>query len=172
MLVACAALAAHVASADYIYFMLDNPPLPDNTLFVTVSQVGHDYKFEKQTIPAANFDMDRFLELYAGGETESSGWLLDPESTEPIYAYLSGSPTDDQVLFEAWVSDDAGGLKNFYLYSNYLDNLQNHIATGSVASGGVPLHVGAVPEPTSGMLALLGLAMLSLRRGHSFCKRS
>lgn len=171
MLVACAVLAAHVACADYIYFMLDNPPLPDDTLFVTVSQVGHD--FVEQTIPVADFDMNRFLELYAGGATESSGRLLDSTSTEPIYAYLSGSSNEDRVLFEAWVYDEeADGLKNFYLYSNYMDNLHNHIVMGSDASGGVPLHVGAVPEPTSGMLALLGLAMLSLRRGHSFCKRS
>ena len=168
MLVACAALAAHVASADYIYFMLDNPPLPDDTLFVTVSQVGHD--FVEQTIPVADFDMNRFLKLYAGGATESSGRLLDSTSTEPIYAYLSGSSNEDRVLFEAWVYDDAdgGSLKNFYLYSDYMDNLRNHIVTGSVASGGVPLRVGPVPEPTSGMLALLGLAMLSLRR-NSVC---
>ena len=167
MLVACAALAAHVASADYIYFMLDNPPLPDDTVFVTVSQVGHDYQPEE--IPVADFDMDRFLELYAGGATESLGKWLDPTSTEPIYASLADSSMGDQVLFEAWVYDDAHGLlKNSYLYSNYLGNLSDHIAMGSVATGGVPLRVGPVPEPTSGMLALLGLAMLGLRRNSVF----
>ena len=86
----------------------------------------------------------------------------DPTSTGAIY---SGT-FDDSVtsfLVELW---DNGGTRvgwQSYSASALADNIWKDGEPS--ASGGTPLTVtGVVPEPTSGLLLLLGMAGLALRR--------
>ncbi|MBQ3806633.1 MAG: tail fiber protein [Kiritimatiellae bacterium] len=170
-LLACAAFAAYTARADYIYFMLDDPALnflsEKNAVYVTVSNVGQtgdEWKYNSNM----SRDNIEYLGLYGGGDTEPAGYALAPgstwdtSSTEAVYAYLGTKYNDDdRILFEAWVGEGED-MQGFYLYSSKIQYLKENITGGT--SGGVPLYVGAVPEPSSGILVVFGLALTGLRR--------
>lgn len=94
----------------------------------------------------------------------------DRKSVYETWSYLGNAPTAiSSILIELW-SDSLGkvGYSDSYLYSAL--KLNNNIAVGGLDQTTV-LNVTsftAVPEPTSGLLMLLGAAALALRRKRFF----
>ena len=77
---------------------------------------------------------------------------------DEAYAYLTGEATSIPSLYYGWMeySYDQNGFK---------------ILRSAIGLEGQVMFVGAIPEPTSGMLILFGLAALALKReGGSDCR--
>lgn len=165
-LLAVAALFVRVASADMqvLYFMLDNP--------LTVEGGGSlEYSFAMVAFSQDGTNPDPtgdYLTLYGSGGTDL-GTAVSSDSTAPLYVGLgdSNSPTGN-ILFEMWLESPEGSFQRVAYHSADLANLSQYIVSmddmmlGRVPAAG-PYGV-AVPEPTSGLLVLLGAAVLALRR--------
>ena len=169
-LLAAAAFLAGAASAvdelpdEYLYFMLGTPLTYDNG-GGTLS--ADDYSFVMVAMSDDGETADEYLNLYGGGGT-AQGTALASGSDEPVYAALGGSLSpEDSILFEFWLESPEGSFQRVAYHSAIVgDSLADYIASANrpVATPYVIGTVTAVPEPTSGMLVLWGLAGLALRR--------
>jgi len=102
-----------------------------------------------------------YWKLYATGY-RSSGNLNDTTG-EPAYFGSFNSDSVLSFLVELWDGSDNRVGWQSYSASALADNIWK--SDKPAASGGTPLTVtGVVPEPTSGLLLLLGMAGLALRR--------
>ena len=165
LLLAVAALFVRVASADMqlLYFMLNNSLAVEGGGTLSAS----DYSYAMVAFTDNGKDPTDYLDLYAGGDTElvkvdavSSG------STAPLYVDLSSSTTGN-ILFEMWLESPEGSFERVAYASASLNELDPYIVNGMAPGGASPFvvsQVHAVPEPTSGLLVLLGAAVLALRR--------
>ena len=165
--------AAMVASAEdsFLYWMVD---------------VGstENYKFNYATIKAANESgsTSGYLSLYGSDSAEPLGTKLyaanygvdkkyDPGSTTGYGAFagVGGYGMGSRFLVELWTdgataSDPANRVAFGWLT---YDAVKDSIFAAGNMSGASPFTVGStmlVPEPTGGLLTLLGLAVLALRR--------
>ena len=157
------ALAASTASADLIYWQIQAATGNQHA----GANANKLIPFAYATISAGDSQSYTQLHMYDDDGAQTGSSLLvplatDPTSTEAIY---SGT-FDDSVtsfLVELW---DNGGTRvgwQSYSASALADNIWKDGEPS--ASGGTPLTVtGVVPEPTSGLLLLLGMAGLALRR--------
>ena len=163
---ACAAaMTATAAPTSYLYWMVD------------VSDKS-DYAFSYATVKAtdSNGSTSGFLSLYGSGSTTSVGDKL-ASSTYPtagtttgnIFAGVDGYGSGSSFLFELW----ADGAANESKASRVAWGTVSYAAlSGSISSAmstsGDKLYTVTgsqlIPEPSSGLLALLGLAALALRR--------
>lgn len=164
-LVAVVALFVHAASAeeDVLYFQIDDSPTFDDG-------INHVYS----CVMVALSDSDAppnpsgdYLTLYGGGGTEW-GQALDADSTEPVYVGL-GTPTTDSILFELWFEapEDSGSWERVAYSRVSLADLRSYLVNSMGQGGAGPYVVSnfhVVPEPTGGLLVLLGAAVLALRR--------
>lgn len=153
------AFAASAASAidSYLYWMVDGAKNQYNNQTIN---------FDYATIKADN--SDSFLNLYSPNDTTSDFQGLvstgypdaSTSSTGEAYAAFTGNVTT--FLVELWMENGTRvGWQN-YNYSTLLAD-GNIGGSGSAATG--PLAVSSVvPEPTSGLMMLLGLAALALKR--------
>ena len=164
--VACAAMLTATAAEDsYLYWQVD---------------VSGDtsYSFNYATIREAN--SQTYLSLYSSASDASMGTQLYTDGygdggsyalgtkAGPTYAGLSSYGTGSSFIVELWAegeTENASSLVGWsYLsYSDYLDSIFEPLNPKSLS----PYTVVAsqvVPEPTSGLLALLGFAALALRR--------
>ena len=157
--------AAMVASAEdkFLYWMVD------------VSD-SRDYAFNYATIKAKD----------ASGNESDYLWLYGQENADKIaqrlyasndagtttgggaFAGLENYGSDSQFLFELW-TDGATDSPSRVGWTGWLtyDRIANNIFSAGNLSGASPFTVGStmlVPEPTGGLLTLLGLAVLALRR--------
>ena len=153
------ALAATAARAvdSYLYWMVQDARTADNTAinfaYATVSVDG-----------GANY-----LSLYGSTATaDPSPYLVSDGNNSsygaPAGVYAGFNSTDDVTSFlvELWNSTDTRvGYQN-YAYAELKDWIFNTSTGGSATT---PYAVSqVVPEPTSGLLMLFGLAGLALRR--------
>ena len=82
---------------------------------------------------------------------------------------LGSNPSpESQILFELWSASGDSFERVGYYTALYSDLTGNIMESGGV-SPAMPLmiaqvHAEAVPEPTSGLLTVLGVAFLALRR--------
>ena len=158
-LVAVAALFVHAASAEeeVLYFLVNDPEFADGTkptydyVMVALSDGG--------TPPNPSGD---YLTLYGGGGT-AQGTALASGSTEPVYAALGNSPTD-VILFELWLEAPEGSWERVAYHSANISDLRAHIGSSTNPSATPYVVRSVVPEPTGGLLALVGMAVLALRR--------
>ncbi len=164
LLLAVAALFVRAASAEeqLLYFMLDDPL--DVEGGGTLS--SDDYSFAMVAFSDDGKDpTGDYLTLYGGGGT-AQGQAVSSDSTEPLYVGLGDSPTST-ILFELWLESPEGSFERVAYssasYSKYSSHLVNSMAQGG-ASPYVLSRVTPVPEPTSGLLIVLGFAGLALRR--------
>lgn len=170
-LFAAIALCAQFATADYLYCLVGDsggnapkysydPTQSVSYNFATVVMIKDDGSSKPVYLP-----------LYAGGEDAGeeatpSGWSMDAESTEPLYAKLPENyeTNYNTFLFELWTAgQDTSELVAWQRFS--LDEVKKggHIVDGSAQ--GTTLYVTSViPEPTGGVLMLLGMAVLAIRR--------
>ena len=166
LLLAVAALFVRVASADMqlLYFMLDNP--------LNVEGGGtlpaDDYSFAMVALSENGKDPtdDGYLTLYGGGGT-AQGQAVSSDSTEPLYVGLDDYSPTDNILFEMWLESPEGSFERVAYFSKSLSELSSYLVSSTAQGGVLPFVVSTVhpvPEPTSGLLVLLGAAMLTLRR--------
>ena len=161
-LLAVAAFFVRAASADeeLLYFLIDDPlTFNDGT---TLS--SSDYSFAMVAFSADGVDPSgEYLTLYGGGGT-AQGQAISADSAEAVYAALGNSPTDT-ILFELWLESPEGSFERVAYHSASLSDLRAHIASSTAQGGATPYVVhSVVPEPSGGLLMLLGLAGLALRR--------
>ena len=155
--------AAMVASAEdedkFLYWMVD---VGDST----------DYAFNYATIKAKD----------ASGNESDYLWLYGQESADKIaqrlyasndagtttgggaFAGLGNYGVNSKFLFELWTADSPNPV-GWTGWIDYESIAKNIFAAGDL-SGASPFTVGStmlVPEPTGGLLTLLGLAVLALR---------
>ena len=165
LLLAVAALFVRVASADMqlLYFMLDNPLAVEGGGTLSAS----DYSFAMVAFTDSDGEnpTSSYLTLYGGGGT-AQGQAVTSGSTDPLYVGLGDSPTGN-ILFEMWLESPEGSFERVAYSSASLSELDSYIVSSMAPGGAVPYVVStvhAVPEPTSGLLVLLGAAVLALRR--------
>lgn len=153
--------AAMVASAEdnFLYWMVD---VGDST----------DYAFNYATIKAkdASGNTSDFLWLYGQDSADKIGQRLyasnDAGTTTGggAFAGLENYGVGSKFLFELWTDGETRvGWTGWIDYSKLADSI---FAAGDM-TGSSPFTVGStmlVPEPTGGLLTLLGLAVLALRR--------
>ena len=144
------AFAANVALADadsYLYWMLGDD-IKNNLGGDTV-----DYSYAKVKYG------DTYLNLYDGATAE--GTEISSAVADTAYYWGKISSTDSTFLFELYNDSDekVGWLERSYASMlPYISDGTSTYSAFSLASAGV------VPEPTSGLLSLFGIALLALRR--------
>ncbi len=155
-LLAAAALFVGVASAEeqLLYFMVNDPlTFADGT-----ELSANGYSCLMVSVDGG----DSYRTIYGGGES-SQGTALASGSTEPAYVSLGDSPTD-AILFEMWLEAPAGSWERVAYHSANLSDLSAYIGNSQNPSATPYVVSSVVPEPTSGLLMLLGFAGLALRR--------
>ena len=159
------ALAAQFALADYLYCIVGNGEGK-----ATYSYNGESFDYSFVTIvmlPSTGEDRSDYLDFYAGGAATSIGSAMSSNSKEPLYAELPNDYEDQQYntfLFELWTQNGSEFTKTAWQRYSLAQVADNIVRSGS-PSGGSPLAVTSViPEPTGGVLMLLGMAVLAVRR--------
>ena len=149
-------LAANMAKAvdSYLYWMVDN----NVTYQQNNTPVSWDYAKVKQG--------DTYLSWYADYPAiPVADTLRAKDAGESLYwGVVNTTATSSTFMFELWADADPSNPVG-YLAATYAD-LQAFITdeNGKTASAGAYTLTGVVPEPTSGLLMLFGLAGLALRR--------
>lgn len=151
------ALAVHAANASdsYLYWMVSG-----------ANYNGVDVEFDYATIRADGGD---YLNLYSSGQSESDTILLGSDSGARNYSagannnigmYAGFDGTVTSFLVELWESSERVAYQT-YAWSEVLAHITTTAQNGSVTPYVV---TSVIPEPTSGLLSLFGLAALALRR--------
>ena len=167
MACACAlalAFAPHPANADLLYWMVDSP-----TESWTEPGTATPIYFAYATVSADGTPLTAYDQ---GGDT--GGELLEVSSPDPVTGNGTGTGAayfgsfeyapNLNFLVELWNADDERVGWQSYRASDIADSIFGGDDPRG-GSGATPLAVSeVVPEPTSGMLILLGLAGLALRR--------
>jgi len=142
-----------------LYFQIDD----SNLTFDNGEPCAYDIVTVSPTTDGVNpTDGSDYLQLYVDGGKTSLGDALSGGG--PAYASLGSNPSpESQFLFELW--NDTGRVG---YYAALYSELAGHIMMNGMSTV-TPLmitqvHAQAVPEPTSGLLTVLGVAFLALRR--------
>lgn len=165
--------AVMVASAEdnFLYWMVD---VGDST----------DYAFNYATIKAQDESGNSaYLLLYGQDSANEIGQRLYASNYGENGSYDPGTTTGggafaglgdyygagSKFLFELWTDGGAEGSPNRVGWTGWIDysKLADSIFAAGKMTGSSPFTVGPtllVPEPTGGLLTLLGLAVLALRR--------
>jgi len=141
---------ALVAEAgEYLYWMID---------------VAQEYAFSYATVSSANGDL---LKNFSGDPTEAEGEQYIGASntagtkTERMYAYDVSSYVGSSFIFELFNESEQSVGYQTVTYAFLKEN--SHIGSGRDQIGAYVVS-DVIPEPTSGLLVLFGLAGLALRR--------
>lgn len=143
-----------VATADpamdsILYWMLDDSKVAAGTEYLTIKWEGGD---SFGYLVNANYGA-------TDGETK-----FYPDFTVGQYAQIGSTMLNDQYKFIVELFAD-GGSDPLASYTGYGNMLAGSVGSDMFAITSDPVNLGsAVPEPTSGMLALLGFGLLALRR--------
>ena len=166
LLTAIVALFSHAAFAEpdlLLYFQISDSP----QFYNSDDTCSYDFAMVSFTTDGTN-PSGGYLDLYADGETVSQGQAL-ASGSDAAYASLGSNPSpESQILFELWSASGDSFERVGYYTALYSDLTGNIMESGGV-SPAMPLmiaqvHAEAVPEPTSGLLTVLGVAFLALRR--------
>lgn len=141
--------AADPAMDSILYWMLDDSKVAAGTGYLTIKWEGEG---SAGWLVNANFGA-------SDGETK-----FYPDFTVGQYAQIGSTMLNDQYKFivELFADGDSDPLAS---YTGYGNMLAGSVGSDMFAITSDPVNLGsAVPEPTSGMLALLGFGLLALRR--------
>ena len=167
MACACAlalAFAPHPANADLLYWMVESPTeswtAPDTPVYFTYATVStveggrlHAYDSGGDTGAGALLALDRDGENNLGTMTGAA-----------YFGSFEYAPSLN-FLVELWNAEGERVGWQSYRASSIADSIWKDDGNSVPSSGAAVLKVtDVVPEPTSGMLVLLGLAGLALRR--------
>ena len=151
------ALSVQAAMTDYLYLFVGDDE--GNSPTYNSQSVNYEYA----TVKITGTEDSGYLSLYAGGANQSSGIIMSAAGNAPAYAELPNNYNDytkySTFLFELW---DENANRLAWQRYNVGDVSGNIVGSNSQ---GTPLNVTTVvPEPTGGMLMLLGMAVLAMRR--------
>ena len=154
---------AAMASESYLYWMINEAEGNDGVIAFNYATISMD-------------NGSSYLSWYVGSEevnTKVYVWDYEGASTlgygtGRVFSYLNSDPSDTTTfLVELW-GEEEGTEKVLGTQKLTYDTVKNYIYSGTGRSGATPYVITgdftAVPEPTSGLLMLLGVAALSLRR--------
>ena len=162
---AAIALVAQFARADYLYCAIGDGVNEPTFSYNSSEHVSYDYATIVM-LSADGLNNSGYLSVYESGKTSSSGITVMSGSREPFYVELPANydTTYNTFLFELWTSGETETIRKAWQRYSLADAVDNIVKGGS-ASGGSPLAVASViPEPTGGVLMLLGMAVLAIRR--------
>ena len=149
--------AVGAARADYLYWMIDG-----SSLELEGESFG-DYAFAR----VKDLQSDTWLSVYDGTGSKTSATAADKATVTsgPMlwgdFDTASSSP-DRTFLFELYNDDREVVAWQTVPLSLLVDNIGSNFRPAFVPY----VLTSVVPEPTGGMLVLIGAAMLALRRRH------
>ena len=175
LVAALAAMASSsvLAAADsYLYWMVD----PDVYNWLDTTHIPIEYSYAKVNI-GGNVDKDgnvtggTWLSPYFGGSPISDGTGVldklpkDAASNGPLYwGAITSEMAGNSFIFELFVGEGEEMQLVGWNSASYSEVLKA-IASGENPTGSTAYRLTTVvPEPTSGLLSMFGLAMLALRR--------
>lgn len=148
-----AVILACAANADYLYWMVD-----------TTSAEAYDYNTVKLVADGAAIDTITLSDMSALGGATLNDKLATYQSTYglALETELKGN-SYTSFLVELWNGSDWKAQSNPISYETLL---ASSIYKGGVGTPAAPASFGtyAVPEPTSGLLFLVGGMLLGLKR--------
>lgn len=162
--VLCLAFAMRAASADYLYWMVESAHDDTGPVSFDYARLSVDGGQPYCTFYVLNGDDTVTLNGYGGNSTMLQSDPSDSTSSIGGVGVYAGISSDaKKFLFELIRDDDVVGIRN-YDYADLASYivLNNNIMSHSADAPFVLSYV--VPEPTSGLLVLFGLAGLALRR--------
>ena len=147
--------AIGAASADLLYWTVSDAKYDENS-----GKEGESVAYTYATV-SADGGVSHLNAYDLAGETEY--WKLYAVGANPTYFGSFDSSTTPSLLVELWDSgDNRIGWKS-YSVASIADSIWP--ADSTQGAGGKVLEVSrVVPEPTSGLLLLVGGALLALRR--------
>ena len=151
--VVLAANASFAAVDSYLYWMVDGAVYNSSPVAFNYATVSTDGGASYLNL----YDGTENLGPYAGATTSPG------TSTGAYYAGYDSSASFTTFLIELWTgSTDSGTRVGYQEYS--LAAIGDYIARGMNKVGSPLTVTNVIPEPTSGLLMLFGIAALSLRR--------
>lgn len=169
-----AALAAHVASADILYWMIDGTASDSLTAayLATLEKAGGDadnvvarlYSTDMTTGERIDHNAISVVSVDNLGE-KFDGWPVDisiPSSPARLYAVELGILREDGSITAYYVSDSQSYANLVEMGMVQMLPVSSYDTPWNLAAGG--WSAVAVPEPSGGLLLLLGTACLMLRR--------
>jgi len=166
-LLAVVALFVRVASADYevLYFMISDPvSFSDGT---TLSANDYNYVMVAPSDDGETTAGDYLFLTGDGDESPSPQGQVMLAGDELVYAFLDSRSPTESILFELWYESPEGSFERVAYHSASVSDLRSQLSLVSYddISRATPYVVSSVvPEPTSGLLMVFGLAGLALRR--------
>lgn len=157
--------AAPAIEEQVLYFQID-----DANLHFSPSGEDCSYSFAMVALTTdGETPTGDYLNLYGGGygggASEPLGQALASGSAAAYAGLGSGVSDTSRLLFELWLEEPAGSFQKVGYHTVLVSELAGHIFSGGAMAVVTPYLVSTVvPEPTSGILVLLGAAVLSLRR--------
>ncbi len=148
------ALLAAPVSADYLYTMVENAG------DLWGSALLFDYMTVSIDDGASNLQIHNTSGTAVGTHANS----IEPakNSTSPYYFYFDEELSSERFFVQLWNSGQSEALGWTTLE---FDSVSENIFGGTSSGGAKPLVLTSfVPEPSSGILMLLGLAALAMRR--------
>lgn len=150
-------MAAFSAKADLIYWMINEP-----TFSASTDKSGQLVDFSYATISADGVALTAYDQ-----EGPVAGYdALTPGEGAAYFGSFNRNSVDS-FLVELWLEDEIGNVDRVGWQSYKASSLAESIWNGDTpgGSGAVALAVTeVVPEPSSGLMLLLGGALLALRR--------
>lgn len=148
--------AAHAAVDSYLYWMVDGANYNGSAINFDYATISGDSGATYLNIFDSNGQsQSQYLpsDAYMGGSVGNS-------TSGGAYAGLVSGTTYSSFLVELWLDSNERVGWQTYSYASLVDYIYT-----TTPSSVTPFSVTAVvPEPTSGLLSLFGLAALALRR--------
>ena len=158
--VACPALADTQSFApvdSYLYFMASDSVKYNKTYVSAGGDVTYDYA--KVSVDGGS----TYLNLYSASTGEPTGSQALGKGSTGVAGFAS-SPAFSSFLIELYSFDSANRVG--WTTLSYSEAMANYVYNDPTKKSEVPAYTVSqvIPEPTSGLLLLLGLSGLALRR--------
>jgi len=161
--IALAASAASAAVDSYLYWMVDGANYGGSDVafdYATISVDGGATYLNLYGADATTSDLTEFAS--AGYLTSTPATSTYGAPTQGLFAGFDSSAGVNTFLIELWLDSQTERVAwQTYSYEYLASFISGDTKGGSSAPFGV---TDVVPEPTSGLLSLFGLAALALRR--------
>jgi len=154
--------AAFAARADYLYWQVE----------LNTALEGFDYAraLYGEDISSISTVMEVY-DAQSGATGETMVYATDQIRTGETYVYSSGFDSGNlanYIMIEMWREGESG--MNDELLAQVIVNSSawhNHAYTDMQTIGATPLMIRNVPEPSSGLMLLIGCGLLALKRRRS-----
>ena len=147
-----AVAAASVMADEYLYWMVDE------------NLTGYSGTWDSAGIRISQ--TDKYLTLYDGdtGVIDADGFASAAQAKNGMYAQYDVSSGYSYLVDLLWGGKTVAVAESFIPNSDYTTTDMTMLPLQSPQVVSSFTATGAVPEPTSGLLSLFGLALLAIRR--------